>query len=54
MELIKYRDPGLHTYTYFYVNKEQKVCSPYFDSQEEAETWLQSQWDSWRPSRDIY
>ena len=53
MKLIKYRDAGLHTYTYFYINDYEKVASPYFDTQEEAEAWLQSQWDAWKPSRDL-
>lgn len=40
LELIKYRDAGLHTYTYFWVNEKRHVISPYFDSEEEALDWI--------------
>lgn len=40
MELIKYRDAGLHTYTYFWIDEDQRVASPYFDIEEEAMQWL--------------
>ena len=53
MKLIKYRDAGMHTYTYFYINEDEKVASPYFDSQEEAERWLSLQWDNWKPCKDV-
>jgi len=43
MELIKYRDAGLPTYTYFWINKNNHVLSPYFNSKEEAENWLSEQ-----------
>jgi hypothetical protein len=52
MKLIKYRDAGLHTYTYFYVDDKDKVVSPYFDSSEEAEKWLQTTWDNWKASKE--
>lgn len=38
MRLIKYRDAGMHTYTYFWVC-DDKVISPYFDSEDEAKEW---------------
>lgn len=41
MQLVKYRDAGMHTYTYFYVNDDNKTLSPFFDSETEAVTWLQ-------------
>jgi hypothetical protein len=53
MKLIQYRDPGMHTYTYFYINEEEKIVSPYFDSDKEAETWLAQQWDNWKASKDF-
>lgn len=53
MKLVKYRDAGMHTYTYFYINEQEKVASPYFDSEEEATKWLAELWDSWKPSRDL-
>jgi hypothetical protein len=43
MQLIKYRDWGISTHTYFWVNRNDQVLSPYFDSQEQAETWLNEQ-----------
>ena len=39
-QLIKYRDAGMNSYTYFWsVNK--KVVSPYFDSEVEATDWME-------------
>jgi len=43
----------LPTFTYFYVNEDHKVVSPYFDSEEEAEKWLAEQWDNWKPCKDV-
>jgi hypothetical protein len=40
IELKKYRDAGMHTYTYFWVNEKHQVISPYFDSDTEAHEWL--------------
>ncbi len=42
MRLIKYRDSGLHTYTYFWVLND-KVVSPYFDTETEAKEWADEQ-----------
>jgi hypothetical protein len=53
MKLIKYRDAGLHTYTYFYIDENERICSPYFDSEGDAERWLQTQWDAWKAHRDM-
>jgi hypothetical protein len=39
MELIKYRDAGMSTYTYFWVNEKQNTVSPYFDSEVDAMAW---------------
>ena len=36
MRLIKYRDAGMHTYTYFWVDENERMCSPFFDSEKEA------------------
>lgn len=41
-QLIKYRDAGMNTYTYFWTN-EKKTISPYFDSEQEAHEWLKSE-----------
>lgn len=42
LELIKYRDAGMNTYTYFWVDG-QKTVSPFFDSEKEAKEWLEVQ-----------
>jgi hypothetical protein len=47
LELVKYRDAGMHTYTFFYILKS-KVDSPYFDSEKEATDWLKQQIDEIR------
>jgi hypothetical protein len=39
-KLISYRDAGLPTFTYFWINDEERVVSPYFDSEQEAQTWM--------------
>jgi hypothetical protein len=39
IELIKYRDAGMQTYTYFWKNENNNVVSPYFDSEAEAMDW---------------
>ena len=39
IELIKYRDAGMSTYTYFWVNENQNTVSPFFDSEAEALAW---------------
>lgn len=50
--LIKYRDPGLPTYTYFWVKDEEsdksisdefksnRIVSHFFNSEEEAINWI--------------
>jgi hypothetical protein len=48
LELVKYRDAGMHTYTYFWVDKNYKVYSPYFNSEDEAQDWLNTAWDNWK------
>jgi hypothetical protein len=39
IELIKYRDAGMQTYTYFWKNETNQMVSPFFDSQAEAMDW---------------
>ena len=41
MELIKYRDAGMNTYTYFYKNSNHQTISPFFNSEKEATDWLE-------------
>ena len=38
--LVKYRDAGLPTYTYFWITGKKTVYGPYFDSEEDANDWL--------------
>jgi hypothetical protein len=52
LELVKYRDPGLPTYTYFWTNSDGRVMSPYFNSPEEANAWLDTSWDNWKSNKD--
>lgn len=37
-----YRDAGMATYTFFWVDKDNKTVGPYFDTEEEANDWLKS------------
>jgi hypothetical protein len=39
MTLIKYRDAGMNTYTYFWKNKDNHTISPFFNSEAEALQW---------------
>ena len=40
MELVSYRDAGMSTYTWFWVNAQRQVVGPFFDSEEEATEWM--------------
>ena len=40
MQLVKYRDAGMSTYTYFFVSDNKQTVSPFFDSEEEAWEWF--------------
>lgn len=39
IELIKYRDAGMNSYTYFWKDENQHTASPYFDTEAEAMEW---------------
>ena len=39
IELIKYRDAGMQTYTYFWKNENGQMVSPFFNSEVEAMDW---------------
>ena len=45
MELIKYRDAGMSTYTYFWIDQHKRVCSPYFNTTDEAMDWSTTEID---------
>ena len=56
MKLVQYRDSGMHTYTYFYVNEKDISISPFFNSKKEADDWLIEQadkFDNWKASKDF-
>lgn len=39
IELIKYRDADMQTYTYFWKNENDQMVSPFFDSEAAAMVW---------------
>jgi hypothetical protein len=41
MKLVKYRDAGMNTYTYFWVRDTGGTISPFFDSEKEAQEWTE-------------
>lgn len=41
MKLVKYRDSGMHTYTYFWVDENERCKSPFFDSEKDAWEWYE-------------
>lgn len=43
LTLVKYRDAGMSTYTYFWKNEEERVVSPFFNSEKEALVWVKEQ-----------
>jgi len=43
LTLVKYRDAGMNTYTYFWKNEEERVSSPFFDSEKEAYDWVKNE-----------
>lgn len=53
--LVKYRDTGMHTYTYFWKDEHEKMVSPFFNTENEALDWIKSvdEWDSWKASKDF-
>ena len=53
--MVKYRDSGMHTYTYFWKNQLDKMVSPFYDSEADAWEWIKTvnEWDNWKASKDI-
>ena len=39
LELIKYRDIGMASYTYFWKDDHNRIASPFFNSEAEAMDW---------------
>jgi len=46
MQLLKYRDAEMTTYTWFYVSDQQHIVSPYFDSEQAALAWFDQVFES--------
>lgn len=53
--LVKYRDAGMSTHTYFWKDENERVASPFFDSEKEAWDYMKQadEWDNWKPNKDI-
>lgn len=53
--MVKYRDSGMNTYTYFWKNSQERMVSPFFDSEAEAYQWIKTvdEWDNWKANKDI-
>ena len=54
-KLVKYRDIGMHTYTYFWVDPRGSVVSSYYNSEEEAKKWdgSKTSWDDWKSNKSF-
>jgi hypothetical protein len=42
MTLINYRDAGMITHTWFWVDHKGRMISPFFDSEQQAREWAES------------
>lgn len=53
--MVKYRDSGMATYTYFWKDENEHITTPFFDTEREAWDWIKgvSEWDNWKPNKDI-
>lgn len=53
--LVKYRDAGMPTYTYFWKDENERITSPFFDTEKEAWGWIKQadEWDNWKSNKDI-
>lgn len=40
MILDSFKDIGLHTYTYYWIDSDKKVISPFFESSKLANKWF--------------
>jgi len=40
MQLVRYRDAGMIAYTWFYVNENNHMVSPFFETEQEAKDWF--------------
>lgn len=39
-KLIKYRDAGMMTFTYFWTDDKEQIVGPFFDTEKLAEEWF--------------
>ena len=55
LTLVKYRDIGMNTYTYFWKNAEERMVSGFYDSEADAMKFIKEadEWDNWKPNKDI-
>jgi hypothetical protein len=47
-KLMKYRDAGLPTYSYFWINDNDRIVSDFFNSEEEAKIWINDVFNKFR------
>ena len=40
MTLVKCRDAGMASYTYFFKDSSDRIASPFFNTEQEANDWL--------------
>lgn len=52
-KLVKYRDAGMNTYTYFWTDFRGRIASPYYESEADAMKWKRDEWDDWKANKDI-
>ena len=45
LDLIKYRDIGMASHTYFWKDEHDRVASPFFDREEDALAWTKEKSD---------
>jgi len=48
--LEKHRDLWTNSYSYWW-SMDNRVISPYFDSEEEAKRWYETTWDNWKANK---
>ena len=55
LTLVKYRDAGMSSYTYFWKNEEEQCVSDFYNSEAEAMAFIKhaDEWDNWKPNKDI-
>lgn len=54
MKLIRYRDWGMPTHTWFWVTNDDKIVGPYFNDEESANKWMEEQIENVREMNDNF